>query len=170
MIISTWLVEDGCNVQLVLMFWRLLSGSEASLWRFTTNQLETMLHERLANSRSCYIPSCCLPLPPTLPQQGWVHSIARHLPGKWDGKSIWSQTKNIWIMSAHGRRRYEEEGAFCIPGLGDRNYRPGEWTQDWNSDISWPSFVFHFAFSWLQIHCMSNTWFKIPLQLYKLYK
>ena len=29
------------------------------------------------------------------------------------------------VMSAR-RKRYEEEGEFCIPGLGDRNYRPGE--------------------------------------------
>ena len=31
-------------------------------------------------------------------------------------------------MSAHGRRRYQEEGQFCIPGLGDRQYRPGATT------------------------------------------
>ena len=28
-------------------------------------------------------------------------------------------------MSAR-RKRYEQEGDFGIPGLGDRNYRPGE--------------------------------------------
>ena len=31
----------------------------------------------------------------------------------------------IVVMSAR-RKRYEEEGDFGIPGLGDRNYRPGE--------------------------------------------
>ena len=29
------------------------------------------------------------------------------------------------VMSAR-RKRYEQEGDFGIPGLGDRNYRPGE--------------------------------------------
>ena len=26
---------------------------------------------------------------------------------------------------SHGRRRHQQEGDFGIPGLGDRNYRPG---------------------------------------------
>ena len=38
-------------------------------------------------------------------------------------------------MSAHGRRRYQEEGQFCIPGLGDRQYRPGATTQPPQLDL-----------------------------------
>ena len=33
-------------------------------------------------------------------------------------------------MSAR-RKRFEQEGDFGIPGLGDRNYRPGEVEQTW---------------------------------------
>ena len=42
-------------------------------------------------------------------------------------RAVWSPQSVLpaVVMSAR-RKRYEEEGEFCIPGLGDRNYRPGE--------------------------------------------
>ena len=40
-------------------------------------------------------------------------------------EGVLRERSHCTAMSAR-RRRYEEEGEFCIPGLGDRNYRPGE--------------------------------------------
>ena len=48
------------------------------------------------------------------------------LPGKRE-KKYYSVTKkkNQEKNMSHGRRRHQQEGDFGIPGLGDRNYRPG---------------------------------------------
>ena len=63
-------------------------------------------------------------------------------------------------MSAR-RKRYEEEGEFCIPGLGDRNYRPGQ------SSLSslWPTFTYrpveglqHNNYTASQLVVLTVTW------------